>query len=98
MTLRFKRGDTVTMDVADTDNNLVGATVEAAVMLGSFYEALTVSNFDDAAGTYTLSATAAATAKWPIGSLDCDIKYTFSAGDIDHTNTFQIQINNRVTR
>lgn len=94
MTLRLKRGDTLNLDVMDDTIDLSATDIESAVQLGSFYEELTVSNIDAGAGTYSLSGD---TRNWPLGSVDCDIKYTVS-GDVIHTSTFQIMIIQAVTK
>lgn len=94
MTLRLKQGDTLRLDVVDDTIDLGVAEIESAVRLGSFYEELTVSDIDAVAGTYILSGD---TRNWPLGSVDCDIKYTVS-GDVIHTSTFQIMIIQAVTK
>lgn len=96
MTAQFKRGDTLRLTVTDDVADLSDLTIESAVSHGSnFYKALTVGSIDAAAGTFNLSAS---TTGWPLGSVDCDIKYTDSAGDIARSYTFQIMIMQEVTR
>ena len=93
-TAQFKRGDTLTLNVEDDVADLTDLTIEAAVRHGSsFYAAFTVSDITE--DSFVLSAD---TSTWPYGSVDCDIKYTDSAGDIARSHTFQIMIMQEVTR
>jgi hypothetical protein len=97
MTAQFKRGDTLTLSVTDDDVNLANVTIESAVKHGSkFYQALTVSDIDADAGTFIMAASS--TSNWPLGSIDCDIKYTTVAGEISRSFTFQIMIIEEVTK
>lgn len=97
MTAQLKRGDTLTMNVTDDEVNLANVTIESAVKHGSkFYQSLTVSDIDAGAGTFSLSC--ADTSLFPIGSVDCDIKYTTEAGEISRSFTFQIMIIEEVTK
>lgn len=94
MSIVFKRGDTIRMSVTDTDNDLSEFTLSSGVRLGNFYSALEVQNLDTDAGTYDLVSSSDA---WPLGSLDCDIKYSATSG-VRYTETFQIIIVSEVTK
>ncbi|MGB1390297.1 MAG: hypothetical protein ACPG61_15575 [Paracoccaceae bacterium] len=95
MTIRIKPGATLEWAVTDDSGDLTGTTIEAALAFGDFYYALTVTPVDLTVGTYTI--TAASTATFPPGRLDCDLKYT-EAGAVVFTDTFSIYVDRKVTR
>lgn len=93
----FKRGDTFlascTYSVADVPAPLPGAILsQVRDRNDKLIQALTVSIIDASAGQYTLGATAAQTAAWPIAALFCDVQYTDGAGNVSSTATFQLDM------
>lgn len=102
MNLYAKRGDTLSLACVDDTGDITGVTIEASVSMvrtdirGYFEESLTVTETDLSAGEYTLSATAAETEDWPIGRLNCDIKYSVG-GQVERSETFYINLLERVT-
>ncbi len=52
---------------------------------------------DAAAGQYLLAATAQETARWPIGPLSGDIRYTNAAGEVLHTDTWQLRVGQAIS-
>lgn len=92
--LTIKRGTTLNLPCTETSIDLDDVEITAAVRLGGFYEALTVSSIVPGAGTYLLSAD---TAKWPLGSLECDIKYKAPTYTV-RTPTFEIILTGEVTK
>lgn len=95
MSIRIKPGETLRWVCVDDSGDLTGTTIEAAVRFGDFYYQLTVTEDDLSAGQYTISA--ASTANYPLGRLDCDIKYT-SSGVVTFSQTFPIYVEKQVTR
>ena len=95
--VQIKKGDSLVLTCADDSGDLSTATIEAAVKLGGFYKALTFAEVGYSGGvyTYTLSAD---TSTFPIGSLDCDIKYTDASDVITYQPTFQIVCQESVTK
>lgn len=104
MSLRIKRGDTLLQDgVAQQDDgsvfDLTGSTVTSQVrtVQDTLVADLDVVITDAAQGEFTLGATAAATATWPVGKLLCDVKWS-DGSDAIHTETFDLFVLAAVTR
>ena len=95
MHLSIKQGTTLYLPCTDDTTDLTDVTITAAVRIGStFYQALTVSDIDTSAGTYVLSAD---TDLWPIGSLECDIKYDGETY-VSRSESFEIVVKSKVTK
>lgn len=95
MSIRMKPGDTLEWDVTDSQGDLTGTTIEAALSSGSFYYPLTVTPVDLTIGSYTL--TAASTVDFPIGRMNGDLKYSVS-DTVVRTNTFSIYVDKGITK
>lgn len=102
--LRLKRGDTLALlGVAQNDDgsifDLTGSTVTSQVrtVQGTLVADLDVVITDAPAGEFTLGATAAATATWPVGKLVCDVRWAEDE-DAIHTETFELIVVEAVTR
>lgn len=101
-----KRGDTLSLGLTwDEDGetvDLTGYTVAAQLRDAQdvLVAALTVAIADQTTlrGQCTLSATAAATAAWPVGPLWCDVQFTAPSGTVASSATFAIRIEKDITR
>ncbi|MDW4550853.1 hypothetical protein R5H32_15940 [Defluviimonas sp. D31] len=101
MNIDHKRGDTLALDLARVDAagapiDLTGATIAARVAFSDFAADLDVTVTNAAAGEYTLTATAAQTALWPVARLRADVKYS-AAGLVRRSITFAITVVEEVT-
>jgi hypothetical protein len=94
MIIYLKRNETLSWSVVDTAFDISGVEIEAAVEKDGWYYELTVAEDDLSEGRYTISAED--TSDFPIGTLNCDIKYTV-AGIITYTDTFYVEVVERVT-
>ncbi len=101
MTLKFKTGDTfdfageVRDDVTGLVFPLVGYTISAKVrMTHAWSTALTLSAsiVDAALGLIRLQQTAAATAAWPFGPAEIDIRLVSPSGDVTTTITQSLEL------
>jgi hypothetical protein len=102
MEIEVKRGDELSLDVTRVDANgvpvnLTGKTVTAQAKVGTFSATLTVTMVNAVAGQFRLSATAAATAAWPVARLSADVKYDASAGAIRRSKTFILKVVQEIT-
>ena len=100
--ITFKRGDSFSMAVAYKENNVAAplpTTITSNVRSSrqTLTEALTVSRDNESGGLFTLTATPTDTAEWPIGTLYCDIEYTYSDGSVYSTDTFTIEVVQDIT-
>lgn len=95
MAIRIKPGETLEWACVDDAGDLTGTTIAAAVKNGDFYYALTVTETDLTIGSYSLSA--ASTSTFPVGWMDCDLKYTVS-GVVTFSDTFRIYVDPGVTK
>ena len=97
-----KRGDSFVRQLAHFDGaamlDLTGWTISSQVrtQTGDIVATLTVSNRNDPAGTFVLSA--GATTTWPVGTLHTDIQYTRPDGFITSTQTLVIDCVADITR
>lgn len=103
--ITIKRGDTLSVaGVAAQDSgvalNLTGYTVRSQVRssAGALVAALSVTVTSATLGTFTLDATAAATASWLTGRHVCDVEYTSAGGIVSSTETFAVVVLDDVTR
>jgi len=102
-----KRGDTFSLTCTWTDSlgaaiDLTGYTVESQVRAVSFVDTLTTTITDVTNGVFTLTATATATADWPVtdslsSKLFCDIQFT-KGTTVTSTETFQIVVVEDITQ
>lgn len=97
-----KRGDTLTLDCTRTDSagnavSLTGVTGAAKMRSRRGTEiTLTFAVVSAPAGTFTLSATAAATATWETGAYLCDVEFTAGAV-VASTDTFSVNVIGDIT-
>lgn len=52
---------------------------------------------DAAAGQYLLAATPQETARWPVGPLSADIRYTDASGHVQHTGTWHLRVGQAIS-
>lgn len=100
--IEIKRGDTLSLDVTrvDASGNPVdctGHTITAEAELGTFSAALTVTPVNLALGQLRLSATATATALWPVARISADVKYDEGGGVIRRSKTFILKVVQEIT-
>ncbi len=94
--LEFKRGDTFSPLISVTEDNNEPVNITNWTILSqvrdrqdTLVSALTVSNRNNSAGTFNLSA--ASTSTWPVGELYWDIEYTNASGVKVSTETVLIK-------
>jgi hypothetical protein len=101
-TINFKRGDTLslagTYKVEGVASSVSAMTIRSQVrqFSGDLVQDLTVVK-SAGVGTFSLSATAAQTAAWPLTTLKCDIEFSLS-GVVQSTETFSIAVQEDVTQ
>lgn len=102
--ITVKNGETFsracTWKIGGTAVNLTGYTVACrGVDRANTIVNLTVVLGDQGAapGTFTVSATAAQTATWIVGSLSCDISFTSGGGVVAKSATFSITVERSAT-
>ena len=103
-TITHKRGDTFelssTIENAGVGVDITSWTIssqardEADAVLQTF----TVTKTDAANGAFTVSATAAQTELWPIGSYQMDIEFIEGGGEVNSTETFTLSVLRDITR
>ena len=102
--MQFKRGDTFVLaatyrDDAGNPANLAGYTVRAQVRHGRrLVDELSFAATDLAQGSFTMSASAAQTAAWPIGEVACDIRYQSPDGVVTSSEVFRITVVGGITQ
>lgn len=101
MQIPFKRGDTFLLEGTVTQNStpqdITGWTIRSQVRNGPvLVAALVVSYVDRTLGKYQLRFNN--TANWPVRTLQCDIEYTTSSGQIVSSETFDIEVAADITR
>lgn len=98
-----KRGDTLLLTCAHLQGNtpvdLGGWTLASAVRgpSGALVWRFAPRVLDAANGVFELHAAAADTARWPVGLLAADIRYTDPQGRVSTTDTFDIMVLREVT-
>ncbi|MGA0540739.1 hypothetical protein [Neotabrizicola sp. VNH66] len=99
-TMTVKRGTTFRWRLRLTPDpaGLSGAVVAATVRRRTFADDLAVRLLDDTPGWAEISATADATAQWPLGLLTCDVRAAQPGGEVFATETFYLSIIPEVTR
>lgn len=100
--IELKRGDTLTVDVTrvDRDGNPIdctGFTITAMVALDDFSAPITVTPINLALGRYKLSASASATALWPLARMKADVKYDEGGGVIRRSKDIPIRVSREIT-
>lgn len=102
--MKIKQGDTLSIsatfvDAAGVPVDLTLYTLASVVRWAAFSAVLVITKADQTAqpGVFTMAATAAVTASWPVASLVCDVKFTDFAGVVQHTDTFSIVIEQPIT-
>lgn len=101
MQIPFKRGDTFLLEGTVTQNStpqdITGWTIRSQVRNGPvLIAALTVNYLDRALGKYQLRFDN--TSNWPVRSLQCDIEYTTSSGQVVSSETFDIEVAADITQ
>lgn len=96
-----KRGDTLALSCTRTDSNgdpvtLTGSGAATMKARRGTEIDLTYTVISAAAGTFRLSATAAATATWKLGVYRCDVEFT-SGSTVASTETFLIHVEEDIT-
>lgn len=103
-TIELKRGDTLELDCVLQDGgvplDITGWQIDSWVrapgrqIVHKFAAVITA----PLAGRYLLPATAAQTAKWPMGGLTMDIRYTDAGGRVFSTQSMPVQVLEPETR
>lgn len=94
----IKKGQTLSLDFSLSPD--IGAVVSGIACVPRAADGKNVAPFSitslgvDSSGNYhwRLVASSSKTNSWPLGSLFCDIKFTFIDGSIDYSETFQIVV------
>lgn len=105
-TIIHKRGDTLslglTWDEEGEPIDLTGYTIAAQLRdaRDELVMALTVAIADQTTqrGQFTLTATAAQTALWPVAPLSCDVQFTAPSTVVVSSATFVVQVERDITR
>lgn len=101
-TFTFKRGDTFLLTCYYKVNGVAAAlpaqiTSQLRTPVDVLVADLVVTRVDEAGGIYTLSALPSATQSWVPRTLNCDIQYIDASGNINSTETFQVNVEADVT-
>ena len=101
-----KTGDTLSLTCTYTDSagnpiDITSHTIASKVKAVGFEDTLTVNKTDEANGIFILSATATATASWPVtvstaSRLFCDVQFTLGSV-VQSSETFQIIVVQDIT-
>ena len=101
-TIDVKRGDTLELQCTAQDRgvpiDLTGWQIDSHVrgpqgrLVHTFVATITAPTD----GQYLLAS--APTTDWPLGGLTMDIRYTDSLGNVSHTETLPLQVQEAVTR
>lgn len=103
-TITHKRGDTfelsATLENGGNAVDITNFTITSQVRDAedALLQALTVTVTDAVAGAFTVSATPAQTETWGIKNYDCDIEFVEAGGEVNSTETFQINVIKDITR
>jgi hypothetical protein len=104
-TITHKRGDTFNLECNAEDQygdavSIADFTITSQIRSAddALLQALTVTKTEEAAGLFTLSATATQTEAWAPGNYDCDIEFTNTDGAVVSTETMTIVILKDITR
>ena len=103
-TIDIKAGETFALGCSFTDDDgaaidLTGytATCQVRDSDGTQIGALTVAVDAGSGGTFVLSATAATTVTWAVGSYVADIRLVSAGGEVHPSDTFGVRVINRIT-
>lgn len=98
--IRFKRGDTFLLtcvySVDGTPTTLPAVRAQLRDKDGNLVQELSFAALPDV-GYYTLNATAAEAAAWPLGQLECDIQYGDPSEAVSSTPTFFVMVMKDIT-
>ena len=103
-TITHKRGDTfelsATLENSGNAVDITNFTITSQVrdVEDALLQALTVTITDAATGAFTVSATPAQTETWAVKTYDCDIEFIEVGGEVNSTETFQIDVIKDITR
>ena len=103
-TITHKRGDTFELSCTlENEGNAVDITsfTITSQVRGSddvLLQALTVTKTDAGAGAFSLSATSAQTESWDVQTYLCDIEFIESGGEVNSSQTFEINVLKDITR
>ncbi len=102
--IKLKKGDSflLAFQVQDDDGavlSLVGYSISSQVRTSTdqLVAQLDVEVTDAVAGQLTVGASSTSTSAWPVGKLLCDLRIDLG-GDISHSETFEILVQQAVTR
>lgn len=100
--IEIKRGDTFSLDVAWNDASgspvdLTGMVLTSQAKCGDFAATLTVTVVNALLGRFRLSATATATAAWPVARISVDVKRDQGGGVIRRSETFVVNVKQEIT-
>jgi len=109
-TITHKQGDTLELTFELKANNaavnITNYTIssqlrdstDALLVTDNFDGSLDFTLINAAAGQFQLSASATATAEWPIRTYDCDVQIIDLGGDTSSSETFKIKVVKDITR
>ena len=103
-TITHKRGDTfelsATLENSGNPVDITNFTITSQVrdVADALLQALTVTVTDANAGAFTVSATPAQTETWSVKTYVCDIEFVEVGGEVNSTETFQINVIKDITR
>lgn len=103
-TITHKRGDTfelsATLENSGNAVDITNFTITSQVRDSddALLQALTVTVTDAATGAFKVSATPTETETWDIKTYDCDIEFIEGSGEVNSSETFQINVIKDITR
>jgi hypothetical protein len=103
-TITHKRGDTfvlsATLENSGNPVDITNFTITSQVrdVADELLQALTVTVTDANAGAFTVSATPAQTETWDVKTYVCDIEFVEVGGEVNSTETFEINVLKDITR
>ncbi len=103
-TIIHKRGDsfelscTLENDGVAVDISSFTITSQIRQIDDTLLQALVVTKTSSANGEFSLSATSTQTEGWGIATYDCDIEFVDGGGEVNSSQTFQIDVLKDITR
>lgn len=102
-TITHKRGDTLEWVITLTDNevavDITSWTIRSQIRQGStLTQALTITKTNAANGIFNITATAAQTSSWSVGSHSVDIEFSDASSVVFSTETFTLRLLEDISR
>jgi len=102
-TLTHKRGDSLEWVFNYTENSIATDITTYTIACDvkqeddTLIQALTVTKTDAANGVFSLTATAAQTASWPVGDHKADVEITDGSSNVFSSETFTVSLVKDIT-